>query len=281
MLTLVLLAILAGPQCGTNYQYSHIIYLSENPSGGDGCMQLTDTIPQFRQIFVLISTTGATGAEFSAPLPNCVTGATYLSDEPVFPIVIGNSQTGVSIAFGSCRSGDAVHVLTINYMMAGLTETCCHYRVLPLPNSRFPGQITLSDCDFEAQTGQGGALLISRSSATTVDNPDPPDGATNQPLSVRLTWTEHRCDCTLCATFADLYFGTTTDPPLVSRLGNGGPGEYPYDPGLLEPYTTYYWKVGTYGAGEPWMSPLWSFTTTSAIPTESVSWGAIKALYTE
>lgn len=279
MWTLVLLAILAAPQCGPSYQSSHIVYLSDQLNGGYGCDYYADTVPGLRQFYVLMSTTGAGSVEFSAPLPSCIEGATYLSDDCPYPVHIGNSQTGVAVAFSSCKTGDAVHVLTINCWMAGQTKSCCPWRILPSPTAYPSNQIGVADCDLNYATAYGGMLLVQKS-GVTADHPLPPDGATNQPLSVRLTWMEHYCDCSMCPTSSsDIYFGTTTDPPLV--YSDEGSQEGPYDPGLLQPYTTYYWKIRKRGLGDPWTSPLWSFTTTSSIDVESTSWGAIKALYSD
>lgn len=56
----------------------------------------------------------------------------------------------------------------------------------------------------------------------------------------------------------DVYLGTAADPPLVSV----GQSSADYSPGLLERYTTYYWRVvarDSQGAETP--GSRWSFTT--------------------
>jgi len=87
----------------------------------------------------------AAAAQFSAPKPDCWAGATYLSDTDIFPVTIGNSQTGKSVGYGSCRT-PPVHVTSINYFVQ-ITEgpACCPYPVLPDPQSP-SGEIDIVDC---------------------------------------------------------------------------------------------------------------------------------------
>jgi hypothetical protein len=92
---------------------------------------------------VHVGTGGATACQYSAPRPDCMT-ATYLSDTNVFPVTIGNSQSGVSVGYGTCRTGP-IHVQTISYFSQGLTPACCRYYVLPDPNAS-SGKIDTVDC---------------------------------------------------------------------------------------------------------------------------------------
>src|SRR5262249_7728044 len=60
----------------------------------------------------------------------------------------------------------------------------------------------------------------------------------------------------------DLYFGTTSPPPLVA---SNFPGTT-YKPGPLAPCTTYYWKVDAKGAASANVSSsVYSFTTTASV----------------
>ncbi len=66
----------------------------------------------------------------------------------------------------------------------------------------------------------------------------------------------------------EIYFGSTEDP-LMKRIISFQPGEEPlaiYDPGVLEPDTTYYWKIRAIGEdGLLIESAVWSFTTRSRL----------------
>jgi hypothetical protein len=92
---------------------------------------------------VHVGTGGATACQYSAPKPDCL-AATFLSDTNVFPVTIGGSQGGVSIGYGTCRTGP-IHVQTISYFTQGLTANCCRYYVLPDPNAE-SGKINIVDC---------------------------------------------------------------------------------------------------------------------------------------
>jgi hypothetical protein len=118
--------------------------------GGTNCY-LEDKSPGVVPFYVVhVGTGGATACQYSAPKPNCL-AATYLSDTNVFPVTIGNSQTGVSIGYGTCRTGP-IHVQTISYFTQGLTPACCRYYLQPDPNGS-TGKIEFVDCSYESVTG--------------------------------------------------------------------------------------------------------------------------------
>ena len=54
-----------------------------------------------------------------------------------------------------------------------------------------------------------------------------------------------------------------------------------FDPGALQPNTTYYWAVQLSSGLETGVrSPVWTFTTgAGTVPVRSTTWGAVKALY--
>jgi hypothetical protein len=92
---------------------------------------------------VHVWTPGATASQFSAPMPPCM-GAIWLSDTAVYPVTIGNSQTGVAIGYGACIPGPN-HILSINYFCQGLAGPCCYYYVQEDPNVP-SGEIEIVDC---------------------------------------------------------------------------------------------------------------------------------------
>jgi hypothetical protein len=103
--------------------------------------------PGLLAIYVVhFHTDGATAIQFSAPKPACWTDATYLSDTDIFPVTIGNSQTGKAVPYGICQVG-TTHATTINYFVQNpANEPCCVYPVLPDPNVA-SGQIEMVHCD--------------------------------------------------------------------------------------------------------------------------------------
>lgn len=76
----------------------------------------------------------------------------------MYPVAIGNSQTGVAIGYGACVPSP-IHVLTINYFGGGATQECCYYPVLPDPNIA-SGQIEVVNCDQYLVYGNGMTSVV-------------------------------------------------------------------------------------------------------------------------
>jgi hypothetical protein len=93
-------------------------------------------------------------------------------------------------------------------------------------------------------------------------NPSPPNHATAISIYADLSWSGGDPDAGDTVTY-DVYFGTSTPPPLVSndQLATT------YNPGTLSYGTTYYWKIiTTDNHGASTEGPIWDFTTQSAPP---------------
>jgi len=89
-------------------------------------------------------------------------------------------------------------------------------------------------------------------------NPSPAHGETDVAIEADLSWQEG-----VDASSHNVYFGTDTEPHNLTPVNTGIEN---YEPGTLNPSTTYYWAVdeldgsgGLLAAG-----PTWSFTTVSA-----------------
>jgi hypothetical protein len=94
-----------------------------------------------------------------------------------------------------------------------------------------------------------------------VGNPQPANGATDVAMATILSWTAADN-----ATSHEVYLGL--DKNVIRRADTTSPeykgskalGAESYDAGLLEPYTTYYWRVDEVYNGNPIKGPVWSFT---------------------
>lgn len=110
----------------------------------------------------------------------------------------------------------------------------------------------------------------------------PPDGATNVPLDVKLTWKGSEgvvypnCHVYIsrdptCATGQDL-------TPYPTQCGS-------FDPGApLSPGTTYYWRPYwsfNDGWGSDAVAAIHSFKTVGPVATAPVTWGHVKSMYRE
>jgi outer membrane protein assembly factor BamB len=101
---------------------------------------------------------------------------------------------------------------------------------------------------------------------TQPSNPAPINGATDVSLTPTLSWESSDPDGDTL-TF-DVYFGIDSNPTLVeSDLSTNT-----YNPGLLNPLTTYYWKiVAKDGKGRETEGPIWSFETENNNPPSQPS----------
>jgi hypothetical protein len=229
---------------------------------------------------VLVNSQGATAVQFSAPIPECFEGAVYLGENTPFPTMLGNSQTGVAIAFGTCLMSP-VELLRVSVITTGQTGVCCRFPVLPDPMEP-SGEILYTDCTMLVPAiGYlcGGVAIIGAWGPPEISGYYPPDGATGQPLTAaQLSWSIDMCSQGLGVVWNNVYFGTDPNPPRVAQWHD----PFTWDPGFLALGTTYYWKVEVVDTdGGTTMSPVWSFTTAQTVPGKQATWGKIKALYSK
>jgi hypothetical protein len=113
--------------------------------GGATSVDINDTAPGLLLVYIVhVNTPGATACQFSLPHPWCF-GATYLAESVTPPNMgIGNSQTGIAIAYGGCVTSPNM-VLTLQYFGQGTTPECCCLYVEADPTASPPG-IYVTDC---------------------------------------------------------------------------------------------------------------------------------------
>ncbi|MDH4337488.1 MAG: T9SS type A sorting domain-containing protein [Candidatus Krumholzibacteria bacterium] len=207
---------------------------------------------------------GVSAAQFSAPPPPCFTG-TYVGDQQApGTLVLGNSQTGVSVSLLVC-SATPTHVLTIQYFGYGTTPACCEYPVLPDPAE---DSVKIVDCFFNetAAAGvvgrvnaDGSCPCAGNSPPFPPDNPVPAHAAQGVSVLQTLGWTAVDPDDNISEYL--VHFGTDPSPPLVAS-GLTAPS---YDPGQLEEFTEYFWRVVVRDLGGFETAGLtWRFTTRAA-----------------
>ena len=85
------------------------------------------------------------------------------------------------------------------------------------------------------------------------NDPNPTDGATSVSIYTDLSWT-----ASPSATSHDVYFGTSSSPPFVCNQT-----ETTFDPGRMNPGTTYYWRIDEVNKWGKTTGLVWSFTTIS------------------
>ncbi len=87
-------------------------------------------------------------------------------------------------------------------------------------------------------------------------DPNPQDGVLGVGINTDVSWSAGSG-----ASSHDVYFGTANPLPLV-----GNQSATVYDPGALQPATTYYWRVDEKNSIGTTQGNTWSFTTTEPIP---------------
>lgn len=94
----------------------------------------------------------------------------------------------------------------------------------------------------------------------------PTNGITNAATGNQLTW-----NTASGATSYDVYFGTSSTPPLAGNVTVTN-----YNLGCLQPNTTYYWRVVPKNAnGDASGCATWSFTTTGNLAVYAQNWDGI------
>jgi len=88
-------------------------------------------------------------------------------------------------------------------------------------------------------------------------NPNPPNGATDVSTVVKLAWTAGSG-----AVSHDVYFGKI-EPRKPRLIFQGNQTSTTFDPGPLEPNTTYYWRIDEINTSGITPGQIWCFTTTS------------------
>lgn len=100
---------------------------------------------------------GGTASAFTIEAP---AGWTRVGTVSQFPIVIGDVDAGISVAYGSCLTG-SIHVLTLNYTAPGNTPAGATFKVMPHPE--WPDNIRVVDCHSEMLTdciGQTSSVVV-------------------------------------------------------------------------------------------------------------------------
>jgi hypothetical protein len=105
-----------------------------------------DTGPGIFEVFLHHGwTTGSTASQFRIEWEPCLT-MTYLSETVSPPYLsIGSAQTGISIAYGSCKY-NVFYIMKLTFFAYGTTSDCCQMLVVENPSANPPG-INVTDCE--------------------------------------------------------------------------------------------------------------------------------------
>jgi len=123
-------------------------------SQGSSCT-FSDVAPGLATFYVVLNGPGPfLAVQFAAPKPACLAG-THLADDSQY-LVIGNSQAGMSVAFGDCVPGPVL-VTSMSYLLMGSSASCCMYTPGPDP---VPNVFAAVDCGYNLIPLIAGSLTV-------------------------------------------------------------------------------------------------------------------------
>ena len=260
---LLALTLLVVSSSGAVAQQAQIgIYNDENRSS----CSLSDAGSGLITAYVVVNANGLTGVRFSIPKPDCF-NATWVSESSDY-ILIGDSQSDISIATGGCRQG-VTHLLTIQYQKTSPTAACCELQVKAAGGQN---GILFTDCAFtELPLAAKSAFINGNESCACTPGlnlppsvpafPTPSPGLNNVPTDVVMGWAAS--DPEQGGLHYDLYLGTSSNPPLVASYLT----QSSYSPQSLAGRTLYYWKVVAFDSDNlSTEGPVWTFTTGVPVP---------------
>lgn len=111
---------------------------------GAGSCSFTDRDPGLVQLHVVhLFMVDAGACAFKVAVPACATGLTWIGDTSDF-FKIGFSPTGITVAYGDCKSSP-IHVIAINYWGLGQAQECCWFTLEPDPRQP-EGKVIVQTC---------------------------------------------------------------------------------------------------------------------------------------
>jgi len=142
---------------------------------------------------------------------------------------------------------------------------------LGMPGDPYPAGLTpgltyywrIDEVEADGVTKHKGEVWSFSLPASTAYAPAPRDGATHQRTDVDLGWTAG-----LNAKLHTLYLGRSLADVNDGTAGanKGTLTSASFDPGTLDPGTTYYWRIDEFDGAATYKGDVWSFATIPVIP---------------
>jgi hypothetical protein len=121
---------------------------------------------------------GSTASEFMVQ-PSAGFTAMHIGDTTPY-LYIGNSQTGISVAYGECLTAP-IHIMTITYLFDGTSSACGYLEVVADPNAVPVPGIYMTDCVLPVPnkfSPQGGKLFVNGDGSCPCMSPVPTEEST-------------------------------------------------------------------------------------------------------
>ena len=152
----IIVALIALSPCLAFGQNGFIGLFSDSPTYTN--CELIDAPPRLHHIYVVHKyAPGTMGSRFMVTSGVGVT-MVYVNETSPFPLVVGNSRTGVCIEYVDCL-GSEILILTINYFGVGTSSVCSYLEVVADPSSP-TGTVEIMNCRGEREIATGGRLFV-------------------------------------------------------------------------------------------------------------------------
>jgi hypothetical protein len=123
--------------------------------------------------------TGSTASQFMVQ-PSAGFTAMHIGDTTPY-LYIGNSQTGISVAYGECLTAP-IHIMTITYLFDGTSSACGFLEIVGDPNAPQPPGLYTVDCapewEMQKHVPQGGKLFVNGDGSCPCMSPVPAQEST-------------------------------------------------------------------------------------------------------
>lgn len=124
-----------------------------NSVAGVSCTIIPPATGTFQPAIVHTGSDGTTGSQFQALVPACA-GFVHLVDISLVSIILGNTQTGASAAYGNCLAG-SIPVATMFMSVIFPPVGCCNWTITRHPG--FPEPTVVSgNCSVPIQNEVAG-----------------------------------------------------------------------------------------------------------------------------
>jgi len=187
-------------------------------------------------------------------------GSTNISVSPALSWSACSNSDSYTVYFGTSSNpsylGDTYNV---NYPLTNLASNTTYYWRI----------VAINSCG-NATVGRVWSFKTACLSPTTPSTSVPKDSAMVVGNSLSLGWTSSYADS------YDVYFGTSSNPPLLGNSAN-----LKYTVTGLSPNTSYYWRIVALSncGGYSVSGPVWSFSTAPTNPYSSSNWTWVETPY--
>ncbi len=211
------------------------------------------------------------GVRITEERPSCWFSPTHYSAESPYDITLDNIQyNSLSQVIEYYAEGIAngfyfaTHIYDSTYNSLGQVTGFRENRYYPTSGNAYNIEVSGVKYDGFGNVKDGYLVTVSPGSPPApsgnpnkTTNPNPSNGAKDQPIDINLSWSSGGGE-----TSFDIYFGN--DLNLDDSAFRGNQYGTTFNPGILSYGTKYYWRVDAKNSQGSTAGDIWSFTTTKA-----------------